>query len=129
MAHSNDAKLDAAEAWAREMLRTEPRAVSAFYDRITGRVSIELVNGCTFAFPAQHIEDLNGASDDDLATVEVDGAGFNLHWPSLDADLYVPALVAGIFGTRVWMVRELARAAGQATSPAKAAAARWKRGG
>jgi hypothetical protein len=56
--------------------------------------------------------------------VEVDGAGFNLHWPSLDVDLYVPALVSGIFGTRAWMTKELARRAGQAKSPAKAAAAR-----
>jgi hypothetical protein len=59
-----------------------------------------------------------------LAQVEVDGAGFNLHWPTLDVDLYVPALVAGIFGTRAWMTRELARRAGLATSPAKAEAAR-----
>jgi hypothetical protein len=124
MAQSTDVQFEAAEARGREMLRTEPRAISASYDRTTGRVSIELVSGCTFAFPAQQVQDLNGAGDDDLAAVEVDGAGFNLHWPSLDADLYVPALVAGIFGTRVWMVRELARAAGQATSPAKAAAAR-----
>ena len=56
--------------------------------------------------------------------MEVDGLGFNLHWPALDVDLYVPALVAGIFGTQAWMTRQLARAAGQATSPAKAAAAR-----
>jgi hypothetical protein len=48
----------------------------------------------------------------------VDGAGFNLHWPALDVDLYVPALLAGVFGTRSWIARELARLAGQATSPA-----------
>lgn len=55
---------------------------------------------------------------------EVDGVGLNLHWPALDVDLSVPALVAGIFGTRQWMARELARIAGSAHSPAKAAAAR-----
>jgi hypothetical protein len=32
--------------------------------------------------------------------------------------------VSGIFGTRAWMARELARVAGQTKSPAKAAAAR-----
>jgi hypothetical protein len=36
----------------------------------------------------------------------------------------VPALVSGLFGTRAWMTRELARVAGQSVSPAKAAAAR-----
>ena len=54
----------------------------------------------------------------------IDGVGFNLHWPALDADLYVPALVAGVFGTRDWMAKEWARTAGSATSPTKAAAAR-----
>ncbi len=64
------------------------------------------------------------ASQQALADIGVDGLGFNLHWPALDADLYVPALISGIFGTRAWMSRELARPAGQVTSPAEAAAAR-----
>jgi hypothetical protein len=70
------------------------------------------------------VQDPSGASEDELSTVEVDGVGFNLHWPSLDVDLYVPALVSGVFGTRDWMTRQLARVAGQTKSPAKAAAAR-----
>jgi len=36
----------------------------------------------------------------------------------------VPGLLMGVFGTRAWMASELARRAGQAKSPAKAAAAR-----
>jgi hypothetical protein len=119
-----DAQFEAAEARGREMLDREPRASAARYDRATGRVVIELVNGCAYAFPAGLVQDLQGAAEDDLAEVQVDGVGFNLHWPALDADLYVPALVSGVFGTRAWMTRELARRAGQATSPAKAAAAR-----
>jgi hypothetical protein len=87
-------------------------------------VELELMNGCTYGFPAKLVQDLQGASADDLAKVEVDGLGFNLHWPDLEVDLYVPALVSGIFGTRAWMTRALARLAGRATSPAKAAAAR-----
>ncbi len=119
-----EAQLAAAEARGRELLDTAMRAAEARYDRVTGRVTIDLTNGCAYAFPALLVEDLNGATDDQLAHVEVDGLGFNLHWPALDADLYVPALVSGIFGTRAWMTRELARRAGLATSPAKAAAAR-----
>jgi hypothetical protein len=124
MVNVTDAQLKAAEARGRKMLETEPRAAAAHYDQATGRVVVDLVNGCTYAFPAQVVQDLQGASDDALAGVEVDGLGFNLHWPALDADLYVPALVSGIFGTRAWMTRELARVAGQARSPAKATAAR-----
>ena len=119
-----ETQLDAAEARGREVMKTAMRAAEARYDRATGRVMIDLTNGCAYAFPAQLVQDLNGATDDQLAGVEVEGLGFNLHWPSLDADLYVPALVSGVFGTRAWMTSELARRAGQATSPAKAAAAR-----
>lgn len=124
MAKPTEAEFEAAEARGRKLLETEPRATSARYDRKTGRVVVDLVNGCTFAFPAQLVQDLQGASHDDLADIEVDGLGCDLHWPALDADLYVPSLVAGIFGTREWMAKELARRAGQAKSPAKAAAAR-----
>jgi hypothetical protein len=119
-----DAQIDAAEARGREIMRREPRATGARYDAVSGRVVIDLANGCTYAFPAALAEDLQGASEQALAEVQVEGAGFDLHWPALDVDLYVPALVAGIFGTKAWMARELARRAGQATSPAKAAAAR-----
>lgn len=124
MGKLTDSEFEAAEARGRKMLETEPRATSARYDRESGRVVIDLANGCTYAFPAHLVQDLQGASHDDLANVEVEGVGFDLHWPALDADLYVPALVAGIFGTREWMTKELARRAGQAKSPAKAAAAR-----
>lgn len=119
-----DAQLKAAEARGRKAFETEPRAVAARYDQATGRVVIELANGCLYAFPAELAQDLRGAGHDVLASVEIDGAGFNLHWPAIDADLYVPALVAGVFGTRAWMARELARVAGRTRSPAKAAAAR-----
>lgn len=119
-----DAQIDAAEARGRELMEREPRAVAVRFDRETGRVELTLGNGCAYAFPAHLVQDLQGAAEEDLAEVEVDGVGFNLHWPTLDVDLYVPALVAGIFGTRVWMTRELARQAGLAKSPAKAEAAR-----
>lgn len=124
MADMTDKKFDAAAARGLGMLESEPRAAAARYDQASGRVVIDLVNGCTYAFPAHLVQDLQGATDADLDGVVIEGLGFDLHWPALDVDLYVPALVAGIFGTRSWMVRELASIAGQRTSPAKAAAAR-----
>lgn len=108
MAHPTDAALAAAEARGRAMLETEPRATAARYDRATGRVTVELANGCAYIFPTRLVQGLSEASPDDLEIVEVDGLGFDLHWPRLDADLYVPALVAGVFGTRDWMRSALA---------------------
>jgi hypothetical protein len=124
MAHLTDAEFVAAEARGTAILGTEARASAARYDRKTGRVTVDLVNGCTYMFPTRLVEDLSEASPAELELVEVDGAGFNLHWPRLDADLYVPALVAGVFGTRDWISKALARQAGRAISVAKSAAAR-----
>ena len=122
MAGATDTELKAAEARGRKMLKSEPRATAARYDRATGCVVVELTNGCAYAFPAALVQDLHGASDADLARVEVDGVGFNLDWPTLDVDLYVPALVSGIFGTRAWMARAQARGGEPAILGAKAAA-------
>lgn len=119
-----DAAIAAARRRGDALDLTEPRASQARYDAATGRVIVDLTNGCAFAFPARAVEGLAEASDDALAQVEVLGAGYGLHWEALDADLSVPSLLMGIFGTRAWMAREQARRAGAATSPAKAAAAR-----
>lgn len=121
--HWSDAQNAAAEARGRELLETEPRALKAKYDAKSGRIVVDLSNGATYAFPASLGEGLAGATPAQLAEVEVLGSGFGLHWESLDVDLSIPGLLAGRFGTRSWM-SELARRAGSATSPAKAAAAR-----
>ena len=124
MASLTDEQFKAADKLGQAMLESEPRAAAARYDPATGRIVIDLLNGCAYAFPARLAQELQGASERDLGDIEVDGLGFNLHWPALDVDLYVPALIAGVFGTRAWMAREFARVAGRAKSPAKAAAAR-----
>jgi Protein of unknown function (DUF2442) len=124
MVDLTDGQLRSAEARGRQALEKDPRAIKAQYDAKAGRIVIDLANGCAYAFHADRVQELRGASADDLANVAVDGAGFNLHWPTLDVDLYVSALVSGIFGTRARTVGELARIAGRTKSPTKAAAAR-----
>jgi hypothetical protein len=114
----------AAERRGQRSLRSEPRARTARYDRRTGRVHVELTNGCTFAFPARNAEGLERARDAELAQVEILGLGLGLHWERLDVDLSVPGLLAGLFGTKAYMDRQRAARAGAARSVAKAAAAR-----
>ena len=121
--HWSDSQIAAAEARGRELLDSEPRATAARYDARTDRVVVELTNGATFAFPPRLAQDLADADARQLGEVEIAGAGFGLHWPGLDADLSIPGLLAGRFGTKAWM-SELARRAGSVTSVAKAAAAR-----
>lgn len=119
-----DAALAAARRVGEESDRTEPRAAAARYDAASGRIIVDLTNGCVFAFPARALQGLAEAPDADLAAVEVIAAGLALHWEPLDADFTVPGLLMGLFGTRAWLAREQARHAGSAKSPAKAAAAR-----
>jgi hypothetical protein len=115
-----DTEIHAAELRATR----EPRAAAARYDAATGRVIVDLTNGCTFAFPARALQTLEGARDEELAQIEVLGPGYGLHWEALDADFSVAGLLMGLFGTEAWMARERARAAGAVRSAAKAEAAR-----
>ena len=85
--------------------RIEPRAKSARYDRRTNRIVVELRNGATFLFPAELAQGLAGASPQDLAQVQVTPSGAGLRWPSLDADLSLPNLLAGEFGSKSWMAK------------------------
>jgi len=47
-----------------------------------------------------------------------------LHFPKLDADLYLPSLLEGFLGSRRWMAAQLGKAGGQVRSVAKVAAVR-----
>jgi hypothetical protein len=119
-----DQEIDRALARGRRRALSEPRAARARYDRRAGRVVVDLTNGCSFVFPARSLQGLARASDAQLADIEILGSGHGLRWRALDADFTVPGLLMGVFGTRAWMASELARRAGQAKSPAKAAASR-----
>src|ERR1039457_2977336 len=121
--HDLDTQIMQAKAAGIAALENEPRAKSVRYSPTRRQVVVELTNGCSFIFPVDKAQGLAGASNKDLADVKVLGKGFGLHWEKLDADLSIPSLVVGIFGSMAWM-RELARRGGASTSPAKATAAR-----
>lgn len=93
-------------------------AASARYDRHTARI-VDLNTGVQIAFPTRRMEALAEASPDDLAESEISPAGLGLHWPKLDADVYVPALLQGLFGSKRWMAAEPGAAGGKVRSGAK----------
>lgn len=97
MAELTDLAIDAALERGRAAHANEPGAAATRYDRSSGRVIVDLENGCTFAFPPRLAQGLETASDDQLATVEILGQGYGLHWEELDVDLSLPSLMAGIF--------------------------------
>lgn len=108
-----------------------PCAVSATYDPASQTVRIDLDTGAYVGVPVSSLEGLAGADPAKLANIVVEKPGLGLHWPDLDADLYVPALLEGIYGSRTWMAARMGAAGGSAKSEAKAASARLngKKGG
>jgi hypothetical protein len=118
-----DEDFEKAEARMRE-LREAGYVLSARYDRRTSRVVVNLSTGVQIAVPSRRVEGLAGAAADDLAEIQISPAGLGLFWPRLDADVYVPALLQGVFGSRQWMAAQLGATGGRVRSAAKAAAAR-----
>jgi len=99
-------------------------AVGVHYDPRTSRIVVDLNTGVELAFPPSLMEGLAGASPEKLADVKISPSGLGLHWPKLDADAYIPALLQGIFGSRRWMAAQLGAAGGRAQSEVKAASSR-----
>src|SRR5260370_20123838 len=108
-----------------------PRAESAHEDAGRNRVIVRLTTGVELGFAPRDVEGLQNASVDDLKVIEVEAFGLGIHFPKLDADLYVPALLGGVLGSKRWMAAQLGAAGGRSRSAAKAAASRpdRKRGG
>lgn len=107
-----------------EEVRRRGYAVRADYDSRQKRLVVDLNTGVTIMVPVHLIEELSDADANDLTEIEISPAGTALHWPHIDADVYVPSLMQGIYGTKRWMAAQLGAAGGRATSPAKSTAAR-----
>lgn len=116
-----EAEFEKAQARAE---RAAARVQAARFDRRRRRLVVRLSTGVEMTFPAALAEGLTGASLDELAEIEISPTGLGLHWPRLDADLYVPALLQGVFGSRSWMASHMGVAGGKSRSSAKVAAAR-----
>jgi hypothetical protein len=107
-----------------------PIARAVRYDSRRGLIVITLEGGCEFSFPVSLAEGLADAPRSKLAKVKISPNGLGLHWPLLEADLYVPGLIEGAFGSRRWM-QQIGKIGGASRSPVKARASRenGKRGG
>ena len=120
----------AANARGAAAIARGPVARAARYDSRRGSIVIALERGCEFSFPTALAEGLADAPRSKLAKIKISPSGLGLHWPLLDADLHVPALIEGVFGSRRWM-QQIGKLGGSSRSAAKSKAARanGKRGG
>jgi len=124
-------EIEAANERAAARLAKTPTAVAARYDRRIGRLVIDLSTGLSIAFKPHDAQGLEEAKPEKLAKIEISPSGFGIHFPDLDADLYLPGLLEGFLGSRRWMASQLGKTGGRSTSAAKTAASRTngKQGG
>jgi len=101
-----------------------PKAIAAHYDRASGRVVIHLSSGLDVSFSPRDAQGLENAKPSQLDEIEISPSGLGIHFPKLDADLYLPGLLEGFFGSRRWMASRLGQAGGKSRTAAKRAAAR-----
>ena len=101
-----------------------PTAPAARYDRRIGRLVIDLSTGLSIAFKPHDAQGLETAKPEQLTKIEISPSGLGLHFPAIDADIYLPGLLEGFLGSRSWMAAQLGKAGGSATSRAKTAAVR-----
>ncbi len=101
-----------------------PAVTSVRYDRRVSRVIISLSSGLELAFSPKHAQGLEHAHPADLADAEITPSGLGIHFPHLDADLYIPALLEGFLGSKRWIAAEIGKLGGKASTDAKVAAAR-----
>lgn len=113
-----------AEKQMQALMASTPRAVAARYDRKQSKVVIGLENGLELAFPSDMAEGLRGAKPADLTPIQISPTGLGLHFPKLDADLYIPGLLEGVFGSPSWMAQVIGQRGGVSKSHAKQLASR-----
>jgi hypothetical protein len=101
-----------------------PAVVSVKYDRRVSRIVIALASGLELAFSPKHAQGLENAHPSELMNAEITPSGLGLHFPSLDADIYLPALLEGFLGSKRWMAAEIGKIGGAVSTQEKAAAAR-----
>ena len=100
------------------------KAVSAQYDRGSGQIVIHLSSKLIVSFSPRDAQGLEHAAPSQLEAIEISPSGFGIHFPKLDADLYLPSLLEGFLGSKKWMAARLGQAGGRSRSKAKKAASR-----
>ncbi|MGL4715895.1 MAG: DUF2442 domain-containing protein [Aeromonas sp.] len=107
-----------------EARKSTPVATGARYDKRIGRVVIVLSSGLELAFAPHLAQGLETAKPSDLQEIEISPSGLGLHFPKLDADLYLPAMLEGLLGSASWVASRMGAKGGKAKSAAKTAAVR-----
>ena len=119
-----DTSFEAANRRGAAKKSTFPAALAVRYDRRISRIVISLASGLEIAFAPRDVQGLEKAHPADLADAEISPSGLGVHFPKIDADIYIPALMEGFLGSKRWMASQMGKVGGLASTDAKVAAAR-----
>lgn len=117
-------KYELADRRGERVRASVPKAIAARYDRASGRIVIHLSSGIDVSFSPRDAQGLETAKPSQLDEIEISPSGLGIHFPKLNADLYLPGLLEGFLGSRRWMASRLGQAGGKSRTAAKRAAAR-----
>lgn len=91
-----------------QFMRENPRVVEARYDCTRNRMVVLLSSEVELVFDPRHYQGLETATTEELVAVEILGVGYGLHWPLINADIYIPGLLKGLTGSKSYMERRAA---------------------
>jgi hypothetical protein len=117
-------ELDEANHRANAQRLAGPVARAVRYDGRRKKLIVNLKKGVDLVFDPSMVQGLEKGSQAGLKEVEITPSGLGLHFPLLDADVYLPALIEGISGSPSWMAAQMGKRGGSIKSQAKAQAAR-----
>jgi hypothetical protein len=102
---------------------SDPRAQTVEHIPALELLIVGLSNGRRLALPIEDVQGLGNATHEQIQNYELLGHGTGISFPDLDVDLYIPALIEGVYGNRRWMA-QLGKKGGSARTEAKRRAAK-----
>jgi hypothetical protein len=118
---TTNAEIDAALKKAK-LHDNDPFAQTVEHIPALNLLIVGLSNGRRLVLPVEDVQGLSKATQEQIQNYELLGGGTGISFPELDVDLYVPALIEGVYGNRRWMA-QLGKKGGAAKSEAKRRAA------
>jgi hypothetical protein len=119
---TTDAEIEAALEGAM-LCDREPCARAVKHIPALELLIVSLSNQRRLVLPIEDLQGLGNATHKQIQNCELIGHGTGISFPDLDVDLYVPALIEGVYGNRRWMA-QLGRKGGSAKTEAKRKAAK-----
>jgi hypothetical protein len=119
---TTDAEIEAALKRAK-LHDSDPRVQTVEHIPALKLLIVGLSNSRRLVLPIEDVQGLGNATHEQIQNYELLGRGTGISFPELDVDLYVPALIEGIYGNRRWMA-QLGKKGGSAKTEAKRLAAK-----